>query len=1270
MTPRVRSAVRGGGFRGILLALTLAGPFALDAAPLAAQGFAPGIRQRPVEGATAVLMTFTRVEISADTLWAAGEAGISITGEPWRFRIGDELGWTSSGQYDGDWGLVVPGMAIPDSVAAAARSQLVADSTLMAWFRLPLRIDPRLVRRPLALRFQPNAAAQVYLDGELIFSSGEDAAAPGRDADIIQARLPIPITFNSTNPVFAVRYNLGSQTSIRGSLLVPDLFHMQVAPAAAVGADAAAWRGDAAVYMVTFGVLLAIGLLHLVLYGFLRQPVSNLHFGIFALLFATYPLTAYIGASGDDVRQTLLMNRVSLATLGPALYGLLAFLYSVFYDRRPRMYWAAVGIAVLWLVLNLLPPSMAVSRITLVLLMLVALEGTRVVVLALRRDRDGARIIGAGFLLTFGTWVIATLGSLRILDVSPNVFWFGLYGTLLSSSFYLARNYARTTRGFEQLSVELAESNKSLEAKVAERTGALEQRMAAEHQRATEQRALLDTLGDLSGELELEKVLQRVLERAISLLGVTGGELAIFDEAAEDLVIAASLGLTHNSTGTRLALGEGAMGQAAATREPVIIKDYGTWAARSEKYAVLRGGVMATPLLIGERLVGSLAAINDESGRAFTPDDLRLLEMFGPQAAIAIENARLYTEAARGRKYFETVVQNSPVAIVTLSTEGRISGLNPAFERLFGYSADEAIGQDIDQLLNTEETLNEAVAYTESAAEGSSLVGIGRRKRRDGSFLEVELAAIAVDVDGERVGLLAMYHDVTELLRARRDAEAADRAKSQFLANMSHELRTPLNAVIGYSEMLIEEASDAGDDSYVPDLRKIHASGRHLLGLINDILDLSKIESGKMELYLESFDLTALLEEVATTIRPLLERNSNQLRLDLAIPLGIVRADQVKVRQILFNLLSNASKFTEQGTVTLQAERDAEWVTLRVRDTGIGMTTTQVNRLFQPFTQADASTTKKYGGTGLGLAITRRFCEMMGGSVDVESESGSGTTFTVRLPAEVASQEPVAPPAPRPDGGALGPTVLVIDDDPAARDMLGRMLQRDGYHVISASSGEEGLRLASEQRPDVITLDVLMAGLDGWGVLTRLRADPVTAVIPVVVLTVIDDRNLGFALGAADYLTKPVDRERLIEVLHRVQAPERADTVLIVEDDPATREMLRRILEKDRWRVAEAPNGRVALERVLESRPSVVLLDLMMPEMDGFTFVDEVRRRGIDHLPIVVLTAKALTREDRQRLEGNVLHVLQKGEHTNDQVLSEIRQAIDRSRRPAAAGGD
>jgi hypothetical protein len=513
-----------------------------------------------------------------------------------------------------------------------------------------------------------------------------------------------------------------------------------------------------------------------------------------------------------------------------------------------------------------------------------------------------------------------------------------------------------------------------------------------------------------------------------------------------------------------------------------------------------------------------------------------------------------------------------------------------------------------------------------------------------------------------------MYHDVTELQRARRDAEAADHAKSQFLANMSHELRTPLNAVIGYSEMLMEEAKDAGDDSYIPDLSKIHSSGRHLLGLINDILDLSKIESGKMELYLESFDLTALLEEVATTIRPLLERNSNQLALDLAMPLGVVRADQVKVRQILFNLLSNASKFTEQGTVTLQAERDESWVTLRVRDTGIGMTPEQMGRLFQPFTQADASTTKKYGGTGLGLAITRRFCEMMGGSVVVESEAGSGTTFVVRLPAEVGAVEAAPEPLPEVARADGAPTVLVVDDDPAARDMIGRMLQREGYRVLSAASGEEGLRMAREQHPDVITLDVLMAGLDGWGVLTRLRSVPETAAIPVVVLTVIDDRNLGFALGAADYLTKPVDRERLVEVLRRVQAADRGDTVLVVEDDPATREMLRRILEKDRWRVAEAANGRVALEYVLDTPPAVVLLDLMMPEMDGFTFIEELRRRGINNLPVVVLTAKSLTREDRQRLEGAVLHVLQKGEHTNDQVVAEIRQAIDRSRRHAPAG--
>ncbi|HEX9730062.1 MAG TPA: GAF domain-containing protein [Gemmatimonadales bacterium] len=529
--------------------------------------------------------------------------------------------------------------------------------------------------------------------------------------------------------------------------------------------------------------------------------------------------------------------------------------------------------------------------------------------------------------------------------------------------------------------------------------------LAAERRRADEHKALLDTMADLSSELELSKVLQAVIARAVALLGVTGGEVAIFEEEPQELVVVASDGIGKDSTGTRIRLGEGAMGAVAQSLEPLIIPSYHEWLGQSAQYAdVLVHSVMAAPLLIGRRLVGAIATVHGDPDHVFREEDLRLLNLFAPQAAVAIENARLYTAAQRQQQYFGELVRNSPVAIVTLNREYTVVECNPAFEKLFGYAQPEAVGRNLDDLITTEATRNEAVTYTREALD-HAVQGIGRRRRKDGTMVDVEILGVPVIVDGERVGLMGLYHDITELLRARRDAEAANTAKSQFLASMSHELRTPLNAIIGYGEMLQEEVEELGQETLSADLAKIHTAGRHLLSLINDVLDLSKIEAGKMELFAETFEIGAMVREVVSTAAPLVKKNAN--RFDVLVPedLGTMHTDLTKVRQMLLNLLSNACKFTEQGAVTLSVAREAvdggEVAIFTVADTGIGMAPEHMERLFEAFSQAEASTTSRYGGTGLGLAITRRFCHMMGGDVLVESEPGRGSTFTIRLPADL-----------------------------------------------------------------------------------------------------------------------------------------------------------------------------------------------------------------------------------------------------------------------------
>jgi CheY-like chemotaxis protein/two-component sensor histidine kinase len=470
--------------------------------------------------------------------------------------------------------------------------------------------------------------------------------------------------------------------------------------------------------------------------------------------------------------------------------------------------------------------------------------------------------------------------------------------------------------------------------------------------------------------------------------------------------------------------------------------------------------------------------------------------------------------------------------------------------------------------------------------------------------------------------------------------------------------------------MLIEDAEEFAQDDFIEPLQRISRAGKHLLNLINEILDLSKIEAGKVEFHLEEFDLPNLVRDVTTTIGPLAEKNGNRLTAVCPDDFGTVRTDQTRLRQIILNLLSNACKFTKDGKISLDVTTEtsgsAEQVVIAVSDTGIGLSQEQVGKLFEDFSQADSSTTRRFGGTGLGLAISRRLARMMGGDIEVESALGEGSTFTLRLP-RIASMESddheVTAPAPdrsvARNANRENFRVLVVDDDKTARELMRVMLAKEGYDVITASDGEAGLELARRLNPSLITLDVIMPGLDGWDFLKEIKADDALADIPVIMVTMLDQPDRGFTLGASEYLTKPIERDRLKQMLRKYHVADRVRHVLVVEDDEATRHLLRSIFVSDGWDVCEAENGNVAIERLTGPRPDLIMLDILMPEMDGFEFLERLSEfPDLESVPVVVLTAADLTREDHLRLNSSVEQIIQKSGLSRKDLLNKIGELI------------
>ena len=743
--------------------------------------------------------------------------------------------------------------------------------------------------------------------------------------------------------------------------------------------------------------------------------------------------------------------------------------------------------------------------------------------------------------------------------------------------------------------------------------------------------------------------------------------------------------------------------------------------------AVTFRAIVAVPLLRDGRPIGGIAVSRASVG-TFSAKHIDLLHTFADQAGIAIENVRVFKELeARTEALTRSVEEMRALGEVGQAVSSTLD-LDTVLKTIIShavklsqadaggtvYEFDDAAEVFVPRASHGVSENYERILLESRIRLGESAVGLCALNRAPRQVADVELgddsrmrehllaegvrSVLAVPLLREEkvVGAIVIRRKTAgefadsvvslvqnfasqsvlaiqnarlfqEVREKSRELEVASQLKSQFLANMSHELRTPLNAIIGVTEMLREDAVDLKREDDFEPLDRVLRAAKHLLALINDILDLSKIEAGKIDIHIEKFAIEPLIRDVVQTISTMATKNGNQVVVECAADIGSMNADQTRIRQALLNLASNANKFTEKGSVTISAKRameaGREWVTMAVADTGIGLTPEQMGKLFQDFVQADASITRKYGGTGLGLAISRRFCQMMGGDITVASEAGRGSTFTIRLPTDAAASRPA--PAPRAEAvthtatakpGA--PTILVVDDDQTVREMMERHLTREGFTVVTANGGQEGLRLARELHPAAITLDVMMPDLDGWTVLAAIKGDPELADIPVILMSIVDEKNRGYSLGATDYMVKPVDRERLSGVLRKICGAA-GRRVLLVDDDDLARRGMRLSLEKEGWEVAEAENGQVALDLLDEKRPDIIMLDLMMPVMDGFEFLIEMRREAEwRDIPVLVVTAKDLTAAERSQLNGDVERVLQKGGAELDQLLRELGRML------------
>jgi len=797
-----------------------------------------------------------------------------------------------------------------------------------------------------------------------------------------------------------------------------------------------------------------------------------------------------------------------------------------------------------------------------------------------------------------------------------------------------------------------------------------------------------------SSILDLDELLNTAVDLIRDRFDLYYAGVFLVDEAGEWAVLRAGTGepgreMLHR--GHRLKVGGQSMiGWCVDHREARIAFDVGREAVHFDNPLLPKThSELALPLIARGQVIGAMT-IQSSRIAAFSDEDITTFQILADQLGAAIENARLFHQTQESLEEISRLHQRY------LRQEWRAYVADEEARARSGYSyelgtvkpADDVWMPEISQAAQRGETVvrpepaaarqdsarSGGVAFESSPAQAALAVPLTLRGQVIGAldFYETEQQrqwsrddiALVESVADQVALALENARAYAELQRTAEQLKEVDRLKSQFLANMSHELRTPLNSIIGFSRVILKGIDGPLTDMQHTDLQAVYDGGQHLLGLINDILDISKIEAGKMELAIEDVNLADIIKGVMSTAIALVKDKPVELQQLVPSDLPTIRGDARRIRQVLLNLVSNAAKFTEQGFIRVEAEAHPTEVLISVADSGIGIQPDKMAMIFEPFTQADASTTRRAGGTGLGLSISKRFTEIHGGRIWVESEVGAGSTFHVTFPLKSPTElfEEIELEELEVEQEGEKRVVLCVDDDEGVIVLFRRYLSKRGYHIVGLTDSTSVVERVKQLNPFAITLDVMMPGKDGWQVIQELRADPNTSNIPVVMCTIVCEEEYGLSLGASDYLIKPVLEEELVAALERLDQKEGRHLVLVVDDQEENRSLLRRMIEgKKGYEVVEASGGQEAISLVQEIHPHVIILDLMMPEVDGFAVLEALKSdKTTRSTPIIVVTAKDLTPKERGILNKGVEALLQKGLFEQQELLADVAAALDR----------